>query len=69
MTIVTSKNHNNKLLIEFIEKLGFKNKISMGSIGCKVASLLRGESDIYISLSIPKQVAPKIGTLPLLKQY
>ena len=59
MTIVTSKNHNNKLLIEFIEKLGFKNKISMGSIGCKVASLLRGESDIYISLSIPKQSCPK----------
>ena len=26
MTIVTSKNHNNKLLIEFIEKLGFKQK-------------------------------------------
>ena len=56
MTIVTSK-ITNKLLIEFIEKR-FKNKISM-KLSCKVASLLRGESDIYISLSSPKQSCPK----------
>ena len=31
----------------------------MGSIGCKIASLLRGESDIYISLSLPGKSAPK----------
>ena len=31
----------------------------MGSIGCKIASLIRGESDIYISLSLPGQSCPK----------
>ena len=31
----------------------------MGSIGCKIASILRGESDIYISLSLPGQSCPK----------
>ena len=31
----------------------------MGSIGCKIASILRGESDIYISLSFPGKSCPK----------
>ena len=31
----------------------------MGSIGCKIASIIKGESDIYISLSLPGQSAPK----------
>ena len=31
----------------------------MGSIGCKIASIVRGESDIYISLSLPDSSAPK----------
>ena len=31
----------------------------MGSIGCKVASIIRGESDIYISLSLPDKGGPK----------
>ena len=31
----------------------------MGSIGCKIASILRGDSDIYISLSLPGKSAPK----------
>ena len=31
----------------------------MGSVGCKIASILRGESDIYISLSIPGKSSPK----------
>ena len=31
----------------------------MGSIGCKVASIIRGENDIYISLSLPGQSCPK----------
>ena len=31
----------------------------MGSIGCKIASIVRGDSDIYISLSLPKKTAPK----------
>ena len=59
MTIVTSKNHRNNSLNNLIEKIKFKNKIVMGSIGCKIASILRGDADIYISLSLPGQSAPK----------
>ena len=58
MNIVTSKNHRNNTLNKLIEKLNVKDVIVMGSIGCKVASILRGESDIYISLSIPGKSAP-----------
>ena len=59
MTIVTSKNHRNQTLNNLIRKLNFKEIIVMGSIGCKIASILRGESDIYISLSLPGASAPK----------
>ena len=59
MTIVTSKNHSNNTLKNLIEKLNFKDVIVMGSIGCKIASILRGESDIYICLSLPGKSSPK----------
>jgi len=59
MTIVTSKNHRNPNLESLIKRMNFKNVIVMGSIGCKITSLLRGESDIYISLSLPGQSSPK----------
>ena len=59
MNIVTSKNHRNKILNTLIEKIHFRNVIIMGSIGCKIASIIKGESDIYISLSLPGQSAPK----------
>ena len=59
MTIVTSKNHNNQNLQNLIKKLKFKEVIIMGSIGCKIASILRGESDIYICLSLPGRSSPK----------
>ena len=59
MTIVTSKNHRNQKLKYLIEKINFKKTILMGSIGCKVASIIRGESDIYIALSLPGKTAPK----------
>ena len=59
MTIVTSKNHSNKTLKKVIEKLNFKDQIIMGSVGCKIASILRGESNIYICLSLPGKSSPK----------
>jgi len=31
----------------------------MGSIGCKISSILRGESDLYLSLSDPQKGSPK----------
>ena len=59
MILVTSKNHRNDNLQRLIEKTNFKKVIKMGSIGCKVSSIIRGESDIYISLSLPGQSSPK----------
>ena len=59
MVIVTSKNHRNPNLRNLIDRIGFKEVIIMGSIGCKIASILRGESDIYISLSLPNKSSPK----------
>ena len=31
----------------------------MGSIGCKISSIVRGDSDIYICLSMPGRSSPK----------
>ncbi len=59
LTLVSSKNHSNDALRFLIEKVKFRKTITMGSIGCKVASILRGESDIYISLSLPGKSSPK----------
>ena len=59
MTVVTSKNHRNEELHNLIKNIGFKRSLLMGSIGCKVASILRGEADIFISLSLPGKSAPK----------
>ena len=59
MVLVTSKNHRNSVLESLIDKINFKDVIVMGSIGCKLVSILRGESDIYISLSLPGNSSPK----------
>ena len=59
MTIVTSKNHRNASLENLINKVGFRKVNVMGSIGCKIASIIRGECDIYISLSLPGKSSPK----------
>ncbi len=59
MVLVTSKNHRNPTLKNLIDKIGFKEVIIMGSIGCKIASILRGETDIYICLSLPGESSPK----------
>ena len=56
---MTSKNHRNDTLKNLIEIIGFEKVIIMGSIGCKIASILRGESDLYICLSLPGESAPK----------
>jgi len=59
MSLVTSKNHNNRSLKELIQKINFKEVIIMGSIGCKIASIVRGDSDIYICLSLAGKSSPK----------
>tara|TARA_Y100000589_G_scaffold285863_1_gene285619 strand:- start:642 stop:1541 length:900 start_codon:yes stop_codon:yes gene_type:complete len=59
MKLVSSRNHKDPTLQNIIQIIGFKESINMGSIGCKIASILRGESDIYISLSLPGKSSPK----------
>ena len=59
MTLVTSKNHRNDALKSLIQKINFKDVMIMGSIGCKIASIVRGDSDIYICLSLPGKSCPK----------
>ena len=59
MTLVTSKNHRNKNLQDLIQQIDFNEIIVMGSIGCKIASIVRGETDIYIGLSLPGKSSPK----------
>ena len=59
MTLVTSKNHGNEILKNLISKINFCKVEIMGSIGCKIASIVRGESDIYICLSLPGKSSPK----------
>ena len=43
MILVTSRNHRNDNLQRLVEKMNCKKVIKMGSIGCKVSSILRGE--------------------------
>jgi 3'(2'), 5'-bisphosphate nucleotidase len=59
MILVTSKNHRNDSLRKLIHKIEFKEVKVMGSIGCKISSLLRGESDMYVCLSLPGGSSPK----------
>jgi len=59
MTLVTTKNHGNEVLRNLIQKINFRKVEIMGSIGCKIASIVRGDSDIYICLSLPGKSSPK----------
>ena len=59
MKVVTSKNHNNLTLKRLIDRIQFKEIIEMGSVGCKIASIIRGDSDIYICLSLACEGSPK----------
>ncbi len=59
MTLVTSKNHGNENLRHLIQKINFRKVEIMGSIGCKIASIVMGDSDIYICLSMPGKSSPK----------
>ena len=57
LKVVTSKNHNNKKLESILGQLNHSNISKMGSIGYKICSLLRNESNIYLSIS--DKTAPK----------
>ena len=51
LILVSSKNHQDSKLQKLLAKICFAETKKIGSVGCKVASILRGESDVYFSLS------------------
>ena len=51
LVLVSSKNHQQSKLVNLLSTLCFAETKKIGSVGCKVASILRGDSDVYISLS------------------
>jgi 3'(2'), 5'-bisphosphate nucleotidase len=50
-TVVASRNHRNESLDYLLQKLSFGTEKAVGSIGCKIAAIIEGQADVYISLS------------------
>jgi 3'(2'), 5'-bisphosphate nucleotidase len=57
LVLVASRNHRDERLEQLLLALPLADRHSMGSVGGKVATILRGQSDLYISLS--GRTAPK----------
>ena len=57
MILVASRSHRDQNLEKLIEAVPFSEKKTVGSVGCKVTKILKGEADFYISLS--GKTAPK----------
>ncbi len=51
ISLVTSRNHRDQRLESLLKSLPYKREKVIGSVGCKVIAILRGEADLYISLS------------------
>ena len=51
LVLVASRNHRDHRLEQLLATLPLAERRSMGSVGGKVATILRGETDLYISLS------------------
>jgi 3'(2'), 5'-bisphosphate nucleotidase len=51
LVLVASRSHRDARLEQLLEALQLADTIAMGSVGGKVATILRGETDLYISLS------------------
>ncbi|SRR5579883_92258 len=51
LTIVVSRSHRNQRLDYLLQRLPFKNQKAVGSVGCKIATIVEQRADVYISLS------------------
>jgi 3'(2'), 5'-bisphosphate nucleotidase len=51
LVLVASRSHRDERLERLLAALPLADTLAMGSVGGKVATILRGESDLYISLS------------------
>lgn len=50
-TVVVSRSHRNSRLDYLLQQLPCKNQKAVGSIGCKIATIIEQQADVYISLS------------------
>ncbi len=51
LILVASRSHRDDRLVKLIDALNFGGSKAVGSVGFKVATILRGETDLYLSLS------------------
>jgi 3'(2'), 5'-bisphosphate nucleotidase len=51
MYLVASRTHRDRRFDALLERLPFKGQNSVGSVGCKISTILERRSDVYISLS------------------
>ena len=51
LTVVVSRSHRHEQLDYLLQKLPCQNHKSVGSVGCKIATILEKQADLYISLS------------------
>ncbi len=57
MVLVASRSHRDIRLENLIKSLDLADKKTVGSVGCKIVKILKGEADFYVSLSA--ETAPK----------
>jgi 3'(2'), 5'-bisphosphate nucleotidase len=51
LTLVVSRTHRDGRFNELLQQLPCKNQHYVGSVGCKIATILEHKADVYISLS------------------
>ena len=51
LTVLVSRSHRNERLDYLLQKLPFANQKAVGSVGCKIATIVEQKADVYISLS------------------
>lgn len=51
LTLVISRSHRNERLNYLLQHLPCQNQKAVGSVGCKIATIVEQQADVYISLS------------------
>ncbi|MGB3266441.1 MAG: inositol monophosphatase family protein [Microcoleus sp.] len=51
LSIVTSRSHRDDRLNQLLHKFPCQNQLAVGSIGCKIATIVEQKADVYIALS------------------
>ncbi|AFY33585.1 3'(2'),5'-bisphosphate nucleotidase CysQ [Calothrix sp. PCC 7507] len=50
-TVVVSRSHRNQRLDYLLQNIPFSSQKAVGSVGCKIATIIEQQADVYISLS------------------